>query len=103
MMDFLTDKQSRKIIEDIVAVVDGRIELLDEIKFCSHDVRGFVCQSCRQLLADHRFMGYLPQLVPDDGRETVVEERLRILGTSGCRGSGRCRKSQPSTAPLKII
>ncbi len=74
------DYLSSKDIEDIVAVIDGRIEILDEIEFCAHDVRGFVSQSCRQLLADKRFMDSLPQIVPDDRREAVVEGRLRKLG-----------------------
>jgi len=77
------DYGASKDIEDIVAIVDGRIELLDEIEFCSHDVRGFVSLSCRQLLADRRFMDSLPQLVPDDQRESVVEDRLRKLGVGG--------------------
>jgi hypothetical protein len=77
------DYTASKDIEDIIAVIDGRIELLDEIEFCSHNVRGFVSQSCRQLLADRRFMDCLPNLVPDDQRESVVEERLRKLGLGG--------------------
>lgn len=73
------DYVSSKDIEDIVAVIDGRVEILDEIQFCAHDVRGFISQSCRQLLGDKRFMDSLSQIVPDDQRETVVEERLRQL------------------------
>jgi hypothetical protein len=74
------DYAASKDIEDIIAVIDGRIELLDEIEDCSHDVRGFVSQACRRLLEDQRFMDILPNLVPDDQRETIVEDRLRKLG-----------------------
>ena len=74
------DYLSSKDIEDIVAVIDGRVEILDEIEFCANDVRGFVSQSCRQLLADRRFMECLPQIVTDDQREAVVEDRLVQLG-----------------------
>ena len=63
MNDFITDKQSREIIGEL----------------CSHDVREFVAQSCRQLLADKRFMECLPQIVIDDQRASVVEDRLRKL------------------------
>ncbi|MEI6674946.1 MAG: hypothetical protein WCO57_07190 [Verrucomicrobiota bacterium] len=73
--DFLLSKD----IEDIVAVIDGRVEMLNEINVSSHDVRDFVSQSCRQLLADKRFMECLPQIVIDDQREAVVEDRLRKL------------------------
>jgi hypothetical protein len=75
------DYMASKDTEDIVAVIDGRIELLDEMDFCSHDIRGFISQSCRQLLADRRFMDCLPQLVPDAMRETVVEDRVRKLAS----------------------
>jgi hypothetical protein len=77
------DYQSSKDIEDIVAVIDGRVEILEEIDFCAHDVRGFISQSCRQLLADRRFMDCLPQILPDDQRESVVENRLRRLSMEG--------------------
>jgi hypothetical protein len=70
--DYLLSKD----IEDILAVIDGRAEILDEIKVSAYDVRGFVSQSCRQLLADWRFMDCLPQIVPDGQRETVVADRL---------------------------
>ncbi len=74
--DYLRSKD----LEDIVAVIDGRAEILDEINISSHDVRGFVSQSCRQLLADERFMECLPQMVIDDQREAVVADRLLRIG-----------------------
>lgn len=69
-----------KDIEDILAVIDGRVETLEEILICSHEVRGFVAQSCRRLLTEPGFMDCLPQLVPDDRREHVAAERLKQLG-----------------------
>ena len=65
-----------KDIEDIIAIVDGRPELLDELQLCAHDVRGFVSQCCRDLLENNHFMDCLPNIVPDDNRETVTTARL---------------------------
>jgi hypothetical protein len=75
------DYAASKDMEDIIAVIDGRVEMLDEIHFCAHDVRGFISLSCRQLLANRRFIDCLPQIVPDDQRETIVEDRLRKLAS----------------------
>jgi hypothetical protein len=71
-----------KDIEDIIAIVDGRPELVNEIQICALDVRGFVAESCRDLLAERRFMDCLPQIVPDDAREMVVTGRLKGLADS---------------------
>jgi len=73
--DFLMSKD----IEDIFVVVDGREELLDEIKYASPDVRGFLKTAFRDLLKDRRFMECLPQIVPDDARELILTARLRAI------------------------
>jgi hypothetical protein len=71
--DFLMSKD----IEDILAVVDGREELFEEMKFTAPDVRGFVGASLMELLGDERFMDSIPQLVPDDSREVILIDRLK--------------------------
>ncbi|CAN5894127.1 hypothetical protein BH11VER1_BH11VER1_01650 [soil metagenome] len=68
-----------KDMEDIIAVIDGRPELIDEVLFCNHDVRGFVARCCRELLTNRRFMDCLPQIVPDDNREMIVMTRMNKL------------------------
>lgn len=74
--DYLMSKD----IEDILAVIDGREELGEELSYAANDVRGFVSQSCRTLMADRRFTECLPQIVPDDQREEVVSKRLQRMG-----------------------
>ena len=64
---------------DNVPVVDGREELLNEIKYASPDVRGFLKTAFRDLLIDSRFMERLPQIVPDDARELILTDRLREI------------------------
>lgn len=73
--NFLTDKD----IEDILAVVDGREELLSEMRFASSDVRGFLKTTFSDLLKDRHFMECLPQIVPDDAREMILTNRLREI------------------------
>lgn len=73
--DYLLSKD----IEDILAVIDGRAEFLNEINVCAHEVRDFVTHCCRCLLADERFMDCLQQLIPDDQREAIVTNRLLQL------------------------
>jgi hypothetical protein len=73
--DFLMSKD----IEDILAVVDGREELFEEMKFTAPDIRGFVGASLMELLGDERFMDSIPQLVPDDAREALLTMRLNKL------------------------
>ena len=75
--DFLMSKD----MEDILAIVDGREEILDEMKYTSPDVRGFVAISFRELLASPRFLECVPQIVPDDARELIVTARLQKLRT----------------------
>lgn len=70
------DFMSSKDIEDIIAVVDGRPELIDELRHSAHDIRGFVSQCCGELLGNSHFMDCLPRIVPDDNRETVTTARL---------------------------
>jgi hypothetical protein len=75
--DFLMSKD----IEDILAVVDGREEIEEEMKLTVPELRGFVCASLISLLDDGRFMECIPQIVPDDAREAILTERLRRIAT----------------------
>jgi len=73
--DYLMSKD----IEDILAVIDGREELVDEMELTAPDVRGFIIASCRELLSEDRFLECIPRIVPDDTREEVVSNRLRKI------------------------
>jgi predicted nucleotidyltransferase len=70
-------------LEDIIAVVDGRQELVDEVKAASTDVRDYIGSEISRLLASPRFMEALPGHLPGDaasqGRLTIVKERLEAL------------------------
>lgn len=75
--DYLLSKD----IEDILAVVDGREDLLEEMELTAPDVRGFVRTSFIGFLVDERFMECIPQLLPDELREGVLIGRLRRIAT----------------------
>jgi predicted nucleotidyltransferase len=70
-------------IEDIVNLVDGRKELLDEVASSDQAVREYIQQEIEDLLADELFTEQLPwHLHPDpsnQARATLLIERLRKL------------------------
>ena len=65
-------------LEDILAVVDGRPSLIDEIAAADQTVRSYLVQSAGRLLADSEFLNALPGHV-DRGRDRVVAARLLTL------------------------
>lgn len=70
-------------IEDIINLIDGRVELLDEVERCSDDVKEFIMDEIDQLLADQDFVEQIPwHLHPDDSnqaRVALIISRLREL------------------------
>lgn len=71
-------------IEDIVAVVDGREELVDEVRKAPDAVRAWLSRQCRDLLRARAFLDALPGHLPGDvasqARLPLIEARLRALG-----------------------
>lgn len=70
-------------LEDIVTVVDGRPEIVDEIAAADAEVRADIASEIRSLLANQDFVDALPGfLLPDaasQARRSILEERLRAL------------------------
>jgi hypothetical protein len=73
-------------LEDVIAVVDGRPELLREVADAPDDVRTYICSETRELLGTRAFIDALPGfLLPDSasqGRAPLLVERLRTLEQS---------------------
>jgi len=72
-------------LEDMVAVIDGRESLLDDIdKNCPLEVREFLRASFRQLLANEQFLdaveGHLPPQHRDAARLDRLIETVKRLG-----------------------
>lgn len=54
--DFLSSHD----LEDVLAVVDGRPSIVEELQMASPDLRQFVRETIRVLLSEPRFEDYLP-------------------------------------------
>jgi predicted nucleotidyltransferase len=70
-------------IEDIINLVDGRVELLDEVAQSNDDIQNFIMDEIDQLLADQDFTEQIPwHLRPDafnQARVSLIISRLREL------------------------
>ena len=67
------DFQSSHDLEDLIAVVDGRPELAEEIHSAPEDGRAFVATEIRKLLATREFQDALPgYLLPDHASQARV-------------------------------
>lgn len=76
------DYLSSHDLEDVLSVVDGRPELVEEVRAADADLRTFVGTTFADLLADEGFLNALPGLVLEGspaGRTPIVLQRLRQL------------------------
>lgn len=73
-------------LEDIINVIDGRPTLLEEISVSGTELRDYLREQCRALLATTHFLDYLPGIVdPSDvssARADAVADRLRSIAGS---------------------
>lgn len=80
------DYQSSQDLEDLVAVMDGRVELVDEIHAGAADVRAYIAAKIRKLLATREFLDALPgYLLPDhasQARVSILLDRLNKIALS---------------------
>lgn len=70
-------------LEDLITVVDGRTQLLEELQTSPEDVRSYVAEETASLLNDQDFLDALPGfLLPDEAsqaRVAIVLERLNAI------------------------
>lgn len=70
-------------LEDIVMVVDGRPELLDEVATADHEVRQFIAAEISDLMRNRRFTDSLAGFLHPDrasqARRPLLETRLRAI------------------------
>ena len=74
-------------IEDVVAVLDGRPEIVDEVRDAEDSLRIFLARRFAELLGDARFEDAFPGHFPGDpasqARVPIVIERIKaIAGTT---------------------
>jgi len=72
-------------LEDVIAVVDGRAELVGEIRAAQSDVRSYLAREITKLCGAREFLDALPGHLPPDAasqeRITVVVARLKEIGS----------------------
>jgi hypothetical protein len=77
------DYQSSHDLEDLMAVVDGRAELVEEIRAGPEDVRSYIAAEIRKLFATREFLDALPgYLLPDQAsqaRVSILLDRLKNI------------------------
>jgi len=67
-------------LEDFIAVVDGRLSLLDEVEAARAELRRFIGEAVRKLLADSRFLDAMPgYLMPDEASQRRIDDLTRKL------------------------
>jgi hypothetical protein len=70
------DFQASHDLEDFVAVIEGRDTLLQEITESPQELRRYLAEAARTLLAEPRFLDVLPGFVLDNERVPLIQERL---------------------------
>jgi hypothetical protein len=78
-----SDYFSSHDLEDLIAVVDGRVELVEEVRDGPEDVRAYIASELKKLLAIGAFGDALPgYLLPDaasQARISTLLERLKQI------------------------
>lgn len=81
------DYLSSHDLEDLITVVDGRSELVNELRSAPADVRSYIAGAISQMLKTTDFMDALPgYLLPDaasQSRISLLLERLTEISTVG--------------------
>jgi hypothetical protein len=73
------DFQASHDLEDFVAVIEGRETLLQEIAESPQELRHYLAEAAKTLLAEPRFLDVLPGFVLDRERVPLIQERLANL------------------------
>jgi len=79
-------------LEDIITVIDGRAEIIEEISRAPEDVRNYISGKIWGLLHNRQFLDALPgYLLPDEasqGRLRILTERLTQIAEMNRSGAG---------------
>lgn len=81
------DYQASTDIDDVVSLLDGRAELIDEIRAAPGSLRVFLVDEARRLCEDRSFLESISwQLQPDrasQARAAIIVQRLDRIRASG--------------------
>ena len=73
------DFQASHDLEDFVAVIEGRDSLLQEVADSPQELRRYLAQATKSLLAEPRFLDVLPGFVLNSERVPLIQERLASI------------------------
>ena len=70
-------------VEDLVAILDGRPEVVEEMQAAESDLKEFLAERFAQWMKDPIFMDALPGLLPPDAasqaRMAIIIERMKTV------------------------
>ena len=70
-------------LEDLVSVIDGRPEIIDEVINSSEELKGYLIEKFKSLISEPRFLEALPGKLPGDetsqARIPIIIERLENI------------------------
>ena len=67
------------MILNFVAVIEGRVSLLQEIAASPVVLRDYLAEAAKTLLAESRFLDVLPGFVLEGERVPLIQERLGLI------------------------
>jgi predicted nucleotidyltransferase len=72
-------------LEDAIAVIDGRPEIVDEIERSPAELKSFLAKTLQDFLEEEDFLDALPGFLPPDPasqqRISIVEERIKSIAS----------------------
>jgi len=70
-------------MEDFIAVLDGRLEIVEDIIASDEKIKRYLAEHCKQLLKNDEFLDALPAHLPPDHasqqRVSIIEDRMRLI------------------------
>jgi hypothetical protein len=79
------DLHASRDLEDVIAVIDGRAELVGEIQSAASDVRSYLAKEIKKLISIREFKDALPGHLPPDAasqeRVGTIISRLEQIGS----------------------
>ena len=70
-------------MEDLIAVLDGRLEIVEDILPADEKIKTYIAEQFRKLLKNNEFLDAMPGHLPPDQasqeRIPIIEERMRRI------------------------
>jgi len=81
------DYMSSRDIEDLIVLLDGRPEIVEDVKGAEKAIKQYLGENFKELLADEEFLdalaGHLPPDEASQKRVSIIEERMKQIANLG--------------------